>query len=255
MLNLYGPGNDLSLRWQKPFFAPPVSQVLCLILKVGGSVLATPLDPKLLKGYGDVLRAYINSGGRLGVVVGGGDVSRSYVRAASALGLPEVERDRLAIGVSRLNARLLCLATLGERAPKVAVSLVSAVRAFEELGYVFMGGLRPGMTTDYVALQLAQALGCGTLLKATDQKGVYDSDPRSNPAARLLDRLSYSDLSSLVGPSQHTPGMHAILDPLTVSRLPATGIRMIVFDGRDPENVRRALSGDRLGTEISARQA
>ncbi len=220
-----------------------------VVLRLGGSILASPINAQLVKRYAEIIKAQLSRGVAMGVVVGGGSMAREYIRAATELGLANSKKDALAIRVSRVNAELFNDA-LGGRFG-VSLSIRSALRSISKQGFAVMGGLRPGMTTDYVAFLLAKSMGADILFKATDQEGIYDADPRKNPSARLIRKMSYAELESIVGRGLHEPGIHSILDPLTVRGLPETRLKVMVFNGMVPNNLDRAINGEPVGTLVT----
>ncbi|HEV51054.1 MAG TPA: UMP kinase [Thermoprotei archaeon] len=220
-----------------------------VVLRLGGSILASPINAQLIKRYAEIIKAHLSRGVTMGVVVGGGSMAREYIRAATELGLANSKKDALAIRLSRVNAQLFNDA-LGGRLG-VSLSIRSALRSISQQGFAVMGGLRPGMTTDYVAFLLAKSMEADILVKATDQEGIYDVDPRKNPNAHLIRKMSYAELQSVVGSGLHEPGIHSILDPLTVRGLPETRLKVIVFNGAVPDNLDRAINGEPIGTLVA----
>lgn len=218
------------------------------MIRLGGSVLASPLSSDLLRQYAKLLSKLRGEGHEVGVVTGGGAYARDYIRVASDLGLASRQRDQIAISVSRVNAKLFMYALGLEGDPPKTVA--SAARYAQDNGIVVMGGLRPGMTTDYVAFLLARSMGSNLLLKATDQEGIYDKDPRSFKDAKLQRRLSYEELSKIIEATAHTPGIHSILDPIIVRALPGSGIAVRVFNGKNPDNLLKIMSGEDVGTYV-----
>ncbi len=116
---------------------------------------------------------------------------------------------------------------------------------------VVMGGLKPGMTTDAVAAMLADDIKADLLVKATDQDGIFNRDPRKFPDAHLLDSLSFDDLDKLFEADRHRAGIHQILDPEAVRLLQKGRIKTVVVNGSKPENVMLAVRGERVGTVIT----
>ena len=57
-----------------------------IVLRIGGSVLGSPPQAKLLKGYAEVISEARRVGHSVGVVVGGGPVARAYIATAKELG-------------------------------------------------------------------------------------------------------------------------------------------------------------------------
>jgi len=224
---------------------------LRLVIRVGGSVVASPFNPGLMSEYVDLLVDLRQRGHVVAAVVGGGSLSRELIRAARAMGLDERCQDEVAISVSRLMAQLFVL-KLGERGAGCVPTVVEeAVELVERGKVVVMGGLKPGMTTDTVAAMLAERMRAGVLVKATDQDGVYSRDPRRFPDARLLDSLSFDDLGKLFEADRHRAGIHQVLDPEAVRLLQKRRIKTVVVNGSKPGNVMLAVMGKRVGTVIS----
>lgn len=221
-----------------------------LILRIGGSVVASPFNPALLQKYAELLKGLSKEGHESAVVVGGGALAREFIRIAKDLGLPESVQDDVAISVSRLHARLF-VEMLGEiGCGKVLVNIEEASRCFGRKRVAVMGGLRPGMTTDTVAALIAEKVDADLYVKATDQDGVYDRDPRIYPEAVKLERLSFSDLHNVLVKDKHIAGIHQILDPEAIKLLEKKKIKVVVLNGDEPKNVLAAVKGEKIGTVI-----
>jgi len=222
-----------------------------LVVRVGGSVVASPLNPELINKYVELLGDLRRRGHVVAAVVGGGSLSRDLIRAAEAVGLGQSAQDEVAISVSRVVAQLfgLKLGKLGFL--PVPTTVEDAAREFERGRVIVMGGLRPGMTTDAVAALLAERVKADLLVKATDQDGIYSRDPRRFPDARKLDSVSFVDLAKLFEVDRHVAGIHQIVDPKAVVVLKRLRLRTVVVNGFRPENVLLAVNGERVGTVIS----
>ena len=222
-----------------------------LVVRVGGSVVASPFNPELMREYVDLLLELKRRGHVVAAVVGGGSLSRELIRAARAMGLDEPEQDEVAISVSRLVAQLFVL-KLGEvGAGSVPTVVEDAARLVEGGKVVVMGGLKPGMTTDAVAAMLADSIRADLLVKATDQDGIFNRDPRRFPDAHLLDSLRFDDLGKLFEADRHRAGIHQVLDPEAVRLLQKRRIKTVVVNGSKPANVMLAVEGRKVGTVIS----
>nr|MDO8134077.1 UMP kinase [Candidatus Njordarchaeum guaymaensis] len=221
-----------------------------VVIRIGGSVIASPPDPALINKYADLMKELKKQGHELVVVVGGGQPARDFIDIAREMGLSEQDQDNLAISVSRLFAQLLAkrLGTLG--AEKVPTSIRQVVQLLNEEKIVVMGGLRPGMTTDAVAAMVAERIDADLLVKATDQDGIYTKDPDKYPDAQKINRLSFHDLWGLFEEDKHKAGIHQILDPEAVRILQRSKTRTLVVNGFRPENVLSAVKGERIGTLI-----
>jgi len=221
-----------------------------IVIRIGGSVVASPPNPSLIKEYAEVFTRLKSLGHQFFVIVGGGTLSRDLIRLAREVGLSEEEQDEVAISVSRVFAQILAVKLDGLRAKQVPTTLDEAIRTFDARGITFMGGLRPGMTTDTVAAMVASRIHADLIVKATDQEGVYTKDPRKHADAEKIDELKFEDLSKMMKEDRHRVGIHQILDPEAVRLLQKEKIETIVVNGFKPENVILAIQGEKIGTRI-----
>jgi uridylate kinase len=222
-----------------------------VVVRIGGSVVASPVNTKLMSKYADLLRALKKEGHEVAVVVGGGSLAREFIEIAKNLGLEEQTQDEIAISVSRLFAQLF-LKKLGDvSGRKVALTLDDAAECLSEGKIVVMGGLKPGITTDAVAALVAERVKADLLVKGTDQDGVYDKDPRKHADAVKLDRLSVDDLPRIFEENKHKAGLHQIIDPEAVKVLKRERVKLIVVNGFKPENILAAVNGEKVGTVVT----
>jgi len=222
-----------------------------LVVRIGGSVVASPINTELLGKYADLIKTVKAQGHEVAVVIGGGALARDFIRTAKDLGLDMQAQDEVAISVSRLFAQLF-LKRLGEGGwSKVAMTLDDAAQGLSEGRIVAMGGLKPGITTDAVAALVAERVNADLLIKGTDQDGIYDKDPRKHAGAVKLDHLGFDDLPKIFEQREHKAGIHQIVDPEAVKVLKRRRLKLIVVNGFKPENILAAVKGEKVGTEIS----
>jgi uridylate kinase len=221
-----------------------------LVIRIGGSVIASPLEAERILKYSSVLRTLKEEGHEIVVVVGGGKVAREFISIADKMGLTDTDKDEIAILVSRLNAQLLAR-SLHELSSGDIPSNTEHVKKLLEGGkIVVMGGLKPGITTDTVAAIVLESIDSKVLVKATDQDGIYDMDPRKFSNAKKLDRLTYNDLHKIVAQEAHKPGMHEILDPESIRILEKQKVRVVVINGLKPDNILLVARGVKVGTTV-----
>jgi uridylate kinase len=221
-----------------------------LVLRIGGSVVASPFDPALLSGYADLLMKLKQEGHVVAAVVGGGSLAREMIKVAKEMKLKEPKQDEVAISVSRLVAQLLLMKLSEAGAPKVPVSIKEAADFVKNGKVVVMGGLKPGMTTDAVAALLVEQIGANLLVKATDQDGIFTRDPRKHRNARKLDMIDFDDLTQFFESETHEAGIHQVLDPEAIRILKKRNARTVVLNGFDPNNVLLAVKGKKIGTLV-----
>jgi uridylate kinase len=99
----------------------------------------------------------------------------------------------------------------------------------------------PYFTTDTAAALRAAELGADVLLKATNVEGVYSKDPRKDPEATLLRRLSYLEVLNR---------NLRIMDSTAISMCMEYKLPIVVFALKKKDNIKRVILGERIGTLI-----
>jgi len=110
-------------------------------------------------------------------------------------------------------------------------------------------GFEPGSSTDLRAVQLAERLGAGQVINMSNIDYVYSDDPKKNPDARKLPRISWADFRKLVG-DEWDPGLNMPFDPIASRAAEAAGLTVVII-GNDIGNLERLLNGEPFrGTTI-----
>lgn len=221
-----------------------------VVLSLGGSVLIPSIEEHRIARYAAVLQE-IARYARLYVVVGGGGEARSYITAARQVGCSEAAADEVGIAVTRINALLLA-GGLGDAACPVIAGSQAEAMAWGATGrIVLMGGVTPAQTTDAVAAVLAERCGAALMVNLTSVDGIYTADPRIDPAAERLDRLTPEKLLEIVGTGSLMAGANTVIDMVAAKVIQRSKIPLLVIDGRDPDNLSKALlSGTRIGSLV-----
>ena len=223
-----------------------------LVIKIGGHIFASYLDPKGIKEYAKLLRKLRGEHHRVVVVIGGGEDARRYIKVAKMVGGSEFNCDLLGIDVSRLNARLL-IAGLGDDAyPEPLRSLEELRREFKGDKVVVMGGLQPGQSTNAVGALVAEAIEADLFINATDVDGVYTSDPKKDREARKLDIVYTDKLLALTSSEKLEAGGYTLFDPIAVKIVERSGIPTRIVNGRETANIERAVYGESVGTLVKS---
>ncbi len=221
-----------------------------VVLRIGGSVVASPINAELVNAYVDQMKALKKQGHEVAAVVGGGKLAREFIDVAKNLGLNMQAQDEIAISVSRLFAQLFVEKLGRSGCDIVAVTLDEAAECLKKGKILVMGGLKPGITTDAVAALVAERVGASFIVKGTDQDGVFDKDPRKHKDALKLDHLFFDDLCRILEQSEHKAGMHQIVDSVAIGIMKRCRMKMMVVNGFRPENVLAAVRGENVGTLI-----
>jgi uridylate kinase len=185
------------------------------------------------------------------MVVGGGGAARAWQGAVREIApeTPHEALDWVGVMATRLNAELV-RALLGPRCSDPVVTDPTADFTFT--GRVLMAaGWKPGFSTDYDAVVLAERFGAEKILMLSNIAQVYDDDPRKNPDAKPLSRLTWNEYKKMAG-SEWKPGANVPFDPVATARAAEAGLTVIAAAGSDLENLESILNGeDYIGTVIS----
>jgi len=181
----------------------------------------------------------LNEDHKISICVGGGDFVRSYSEAIEGFGLGDEERELCFIELMRSNVMLISLLTGKEP-------------LFDLSGYegeeVVVSGIEPGRSTDANAAAVAMYMDADLLVKLTDVDGIYDKDPRNNRDAELIDSIGFEDIDFVGG--EERPLDYGPLDPNALKTIKENRIKTVLVNGRDPENLRRVVMGQDIGTHI-----
>ncbi len=230
-----------------------------VLLKLSGEVFgggSVGVDPDVVRDVARQIAAAVRDGIQVAVVVGGGNFFRG-----AELQQKGMERSR-ADYIGMLGTVMNCLAlqdflekegvdtrvqtaiTMGQVAEPYIPR--RAIRHLEK-GRVVIFGAGAGMpyfSTDTVSAQRALECHCDAVLMSKNGvDGVYDSDPRDNPDARKLDRITFEEAL------RH--GLR-VVDAAAFSLCMDNRLPMVVFGMEGDGNVTRALRGEPIGTLVCA---
>lgn len=222
------------------------------VISLGGSIVAPDKpDTAFLKEFSRTIRAHVEADeSRFILVVGGGGPARAYQSAYRELvENPEKnEQDWIGIAATRLNAQLV-RGVFHDLAPQPVVIDPSAVESFQ--GSVLVAaGWKPGFSTDFDAVILAERFSGDTIINLSNIEKVYTADPKKDPKAKPLDHVSWEEFRKLVG-DDWNPGSNFPFDPVATKRAAILGLRVIAAGGQDLENLKKILGEEPFeGTQI-----
>lgn len=224
-----------------------------VVISFGGSVLAPDEpEPKRLLATAKAIIGLAEHR-HVFVVVGGGAPARKAITAARQSGATETELDEVGIAATRLNARTFMAVLHGLGAlcnTQVPLSTTDAAESKRQI--TVMGGTVPGHSTDFVGAELAVKTGADRLVIATNVDGVYSADPRIDPAAVRLDRLSHQQLLQIAGEEWKEAGQSGVVDGPASKLAAETGLAVCVVGGTNLSAVTAAAAGEPFhGTLVS----
>ncbi|MDR2247447.1 MAG: UMP kinase, partial [Treponema sp.] len=211
------------------------------VLSLGGSIIAPDtVDEQFLSAFGSLIRELLEADEtrRFIVVAGGGSPARTWQTAYRNIsgGGSNEQADWIGVMATRLNAQLV-KAVMGDFCTQEVVTDPS--RAGPLAGRVLVAaGWKPGFSSDYDAVLLAERFQADTVINLSNIPQVYTGDPRKNPAAQPIDRISWANFRALVG-DEWTPGKNVPFDPVASRRAAEIGLRVICAEGRNVDNLRK----------------
>lgn len=229
-----------------------------VLLKVSGEALAGDqaqnIDPKITMAIAREVASVTRLGIEVAIVVGGGNIFRGSTWAGCS-GLERSSADYIGMLATVMNAIFLqaTMESIGIptrvqtafRMSEVAEPYIRrrAIRHLEKGRVVIFaaGTGNPFFTTDTAAALRCAEINAEVVLKATNVDGVFDDDPRRNPNARLLDTLTYQDVTSKE---------LSVMDMTAITLCQENNIPVVVFNINKPGNIAKAIRGDGVGTFI-----
>lgn len=232
------------------------------VIAVGGSLIVPHLTDSdgiavpFLRALRKLLLAEIKQERRFIVIPGGGKTCRVYQKAGRQIvRMSNDDLDWIGIHSTRLNAHLLRTIFAKEAHP-VVVDHDPSPKMIRELlatgkKLFIASGWRPGWSTDYIAIRLAQKFGASEVIDAGDIDFVYDKDPNKFSGAQPISHLSWKEYRKLI-PSRWTPGLSSPVDPVAAKLAQKAGIHAKIIKGTDLANLKRAIEDKKfIGTVIS----
>ena len=163
-------------------------------------------------------------------------------RAATA---SEFFADRDAIKATRKNAKVL-QKLLGEKAFAKLIKFPEDAAVALDSGKVgFGGGMLEGLTTDACAVLCAERIGASSVFNVSSIDGVYDSDPKTNPAAKKFSEMTHGQLVELAALGDDRKARsHFIFDLIACKIAARSNLTVHFVNGKDLQQVEKALAGE-----------
>ena len=224
------------------------------VISLGGSIVAPDgVDEAFLRDFRALIGEFLSQDDkrRFIFVVGGGGPARTWQKAYRSICPSPLDEqaDWIGIMATRLNAQLI-RGIMGEWCSQDLVTNPTKVEPF--MGRVMVAsGWKPGFSTDYDAVLLAERFKADMVINLSNIEKVYTDDPKKNPDAKPIDSISWADFCSMVG-DEWTPGKNLPFDPVASKHAAKMGLKVICAAGKDLPNLRKILMDEAFtGTTIS----
>lgn len=229
-----------------------------VLLKISGEALmgeqAYGIDVDVARSVAEELKAVYQLGVQVAVVVGGGNIFRGVSKSAGNM-------DRASADYIGMLATVMNGVVLQDALEKINVDtrVLSAVdipqlaepfirrRAVRHLEkgrvVIFAAGTgNPYFTTDSAAALRALEIKAEIILKATKVDGVYSADPMMDKTAERFNEITYR---------QVLERELKVMDASAISLCMDNNLPIIVFNMREPGNIRRVVLGETgVGTKV-----
>ena len=206
-----------------------------VLIKISGEALAgenkAGFDFDFISKVCQTIKACVEEGVEVGIVIGGGNFWRGVKDGAGKV--ERVSADRMGMLATCMNCLAVC-DVFKQLGAKARVQTAFDIQGVGERYDTFF-------STDTAAVLRAAEIHADAILLAKNIDGVYSDDPRKNPEAFRFDNISYDEVLS-----RHL----AVMDTTATSLAMDNNIPVIVFALAQPENIRRVLQGESVGTTV-----
>ena len=213
------------------------------IISLGGSLIVPEeIDIDYLASFKRFIIERISKDERFILISGGGKIARKYQQAAADVSeIDDEEKDWLGVHSTRLNAHLLRTIFKQQAHPRIFTNLDEHIDFQENI--LIGAGWKPGWSTDYIAVRLAERYGSRSIINLSNIEYVYSEDPRINPDATKYETISWPDFRSIVGTTWR-PGMSAPFDPIASQEAARLKLTVAILNGRNLDNLHQYLEGN-----------
>lgn len=233
-----------------------------ILLKLSGESLMGDqhygIDPNRLVEYAAEIKAVVEMGVQVAIVIGGGNIYRGM--QAEAVGLDRVQGDYMGMLATVINS--MALQSALEKI-EVNTRLLSGIniqqvcepyirrRAMRHLEkgrvVIFGAGIgSPYFTTDSAASLRAIEIEADVVLKGTRVDGIYTADPEKDPSATRYTNITFQEVFE--------KDLN-VMDMTAFTLCKENNLPIIVFDMNKKGNLRKVLNGDEIGTLVSMEAA
>lgn len=212
------------------------------------------IDHNILSQYAKEIKAALETGVELAIVIGGGNIFRGVAGASN--GMDRVQGDHMGMLATVINGLALQSALENAGVPTRLQSAIKinevaepfirrrAIRHLEKGRVVIFGGGtgNPYFTTDSAAVLRAIEIEADVILKGTRVDGIYNTDPEKDKTAIKFDTISFEDVLK--------KGLK-VMDTTAFTLSQENDLPIIVFDMNKNGNLLKIISGQVIGTTVS----
>ena len=217
-----------------------------LVVSLGGSLLYKDgkLNSDTVSTLSEVLHKAAD-GEKFVIVVGGGELARKYVHESREKNESVYDQDMAGIRATRENGKLMAKA--------MQAQYVQRINDIDgSFPITVTGGQMVGMTTDAVAVLIAEKLGIKTVVNLSKVDYLYNDDPKKNENAKRYETLNHKQLTEIAAHFDNREARTNFPFDLVACKLAQrSNITVKFVNGFDKEEVQKALHGKTFkGTRV-----
>ena len=228
-----------------------------ILLKLSGESLMGEqgygIDTARLNEYATQIKEIVELGVQVGIVVGGGNIFRGL--SGSSKGFDRYKGDQMGMMATVINALAIssALENLDVKARVLTAIRMEPVgefyskpKAIEALnnGEVVLlsaGTGNPYFTTDTGSSLRGIEIEADVMLKGTRVDGIYTADPEKDNTAVKFDEITYDEI--------YHRGLK-VMDLTATTMCKENNLPIIVFDMDTPGNLKKVVTGEKIGTLV-----
>lgn len=221
-----------------------------IVISLGGSlVVPNGVDVNFINSFISLIKDYVSRGFSFLIITGGGKVCRDYNNSLREITNPSNEDlDWLGISATRLNAEFIRICFGDLAYGKIILDPDSIPQTNKSI--IVGGGWKPGNSSDLAAIHGAKNVGATKIVNLSNIDYVYDKDPKKNPDAKPISKISWVDFM-LLFPNEWIPGGNIPFDPVASAKAADLGYEVVILNGKNIENLKNYLDGKEFtGTVI-----
>ena len=229
-----------------------------VLLKLSGESLmgdkSFGLDPGVISQYAQDVKSITDLGVQVAIVIGGGNIYRGMNEAET--GIERAHGDYMGMLATVINGMAL---QAGLEKIGVYTRLQSAIKMEQiaepyirrramrhvEKGRVVIFGAgtgNPYFTTDTAGVLRAIEIKCDVILKGTRVDDIYSADPEKDPKATKFQSITFQECLT---------NNLRVMDMTAFTLCMENHLPIVVFDMNRPGNLRRVVTGERVGTLVT----
>ena len=228
-----------------------------ILLKLSGESLMGEqgygIDTARLNEYATQIKEIVELGVQVGIVVGGGNIFRGL--SGSSKGFDRYKGDQMGMLATVINALAIssALENLDVKARVLTAIRMEPVGEFYskpkaiealnngEVVILSAGTGNPYVTTDTGSSLRGIEIEADVMLKGTRVDGIYTADPEKDKTAVKFDEITYDEI--------YHRGLK-VMDLTATTMCKENNLPIIVFDMDTPGNLKKVVTGEKIGTLV-----